>query len=175
MRFAGANLNSGSLSTGEVLFNRGGVRTATVYSGAIAASVVAAGTGSIGSGGSVLVMSGAGRLNSFTAHWPAGVALAGNGENAVVSGMPIVVYDSSITARSGLYVDGTISESGRKVLYTWSPPKLIASGALLLNGNGIFNPVPLDVPFFSGLCIMALSGATGYTLSYSVENNQAFP
>lgn len=167
LRMAGANLNSGYADTGETLWNRGGTQTATIYSGAIAMGVAAAGTGALSSGGSVLIVSGAGRLNSFTALWPAGVALAGNGENAVVSGQPIVVYDSAITARSGVLTDSTIAESGRKILYSWAPPKLIASGAINVSPRGVYEPQPLDIPFFSGLCAIALSGAPGFTLAYT--------
>lgn len=165
LRMQGAYV-SGTPNTGEVPWTRGGQATATIYSGAIAAGVAAAGTGAFASGGSVLVASGVGRLNTFTAIFPAGVALAGNGEQGILSGAPIIVYDSAITARSGVYTDSTIAESGRKILYTWYPPRLL-SGATPVGGG--FNPVQLDIPFFSGLAVMALSGAPGYTLSYTPE------
>jgi len=170
VRMAGAIIQSGNLDTGEVRMTRGGERVATIFSGAINMNAGAGAPGAaFSSGGSVLIISGAGRLNSFTALWPAGVALAGNGEGGVVSGQPIVVYDSVITARSGVLTDGTISESGRKILFSWAPPKLIASGALVLNPHATYNPVPLDIPFYSGLCAMALSGAPGFTVSYTPE------
>jgi len=170
-RVAGANVNSGFPNTNELLINRGGVRTASCYSGAIAAGVAAAGTGALSSGGSVLVFSGAGRLNTFTAIWPAGVALAGNGEGGCISGMPIVVYDSAITARSGVYTDSTIAESGRKIMFTWCPPKQLASGVTNESFAARYLPIPLDIPFFSGLCVFALSGAPGFSLSYTPEHN----
>ena len=166
---AGTPRNSGDVQTGEVNYTRGGGRTACVYSGAIAMGVAAAGTGALSSGGSVLITSGAGRLNSFTPLWPAGVALAGNGENACISGQPIVVYDSAITARSGVLTDSTIAESGRKILFAWSPPKLVASGALVLASRTTYEPIALDIPFQSGLCVMALSGAVGFSLTYTPE------
>lgn len=162
----GAAFNSGFPGTREVPVTRGGQQTATVYSGAIAMDVAAAGTGALSSGGSILVVSGVGRLNTVVALFPAGVALAGNGEQGVLSGAGFVVYDSAITARSGVYTDGTIAESGRKILYSWYPPRLL-SGATPVGGG--FNPIAVDVPFFSGLCVMALSGAPGFTLSYTPE------
>jgi hypothetical protein len=169
VRMTGGTINSGFPSTGEVPMTRGGQATATVFSGAIAMGVAAAGAGALSSGGSVLVVSGAGRLNNFTAVWPAGVALAGNGENACISGQPIVVYDSAITARSGVLTDSTIAESGRKILFTWCPPKQLASGVTNESFAARYLPIPLDVPFFSGLCVMALSGAPGFNLNYTPE------
>ncbi len=163
---AGTARFSGDLSTDEINFTRGGVRTACVYSGAVTMGVTACPAGAISSGGSVLVTSGAGRLNTFTPLFPAGVALAGNGETGVVSGLSIVVYDSAITARSGVYTDQTIAESGRKILFAWYPPRLQSGAA---NSLGGFNPIPLDIPFQSGLCVMALSGSTGFNLAYTLE------
>ena len=169
LRMVGGNVNSGFPATGEIPTTRGGMQTACVYSGAIAMGVAAAGTGAVASGGSILVVSGAGRLNSFTALWPAGVALAGNGEGGCVSGQPIVVYDSAITARSGVLTDSTIAESGRKILYNWCPPKQLASGVTNESFAARYGTQPLDVPYFSGLCVMALSGAPGFTLSYTPQ------
>lgn len=168
LRMQGANV-SGQISTNELLFTRGGLQTACVYSGAIAMGVTACPTGALSSGGSVLITSGAGRLNTFTALYPAGVALAGNGANAVISGQPIVLYDSAITARSGVLTDQTIAESGRKILYAWAPPNLVASGSVVLTPRDVFGPQRLDVPFFSGLCAMALSGAVGFVVSFTPE------
>lgn len=167
-RVAGANVNSGFPNTNELLINRGGVRTASCYSGAIAMGVAAMGAGAISSGGSAMVYSGVGRLNTFTAIFPAGVALAGNGEQGILSGAPIVVYDSAITARSGVFTDATIAESGRKILFTWYPPRVLSG----VNAAGPgFSPVALDIPFFSGLSVMAISGSPGFTLSYTPEHN----
>lgn len=170
----GANTSS-TPYTGEIPFTRGGQATACVYSGAIAMGVAAAGTGALSSGGSVLFVSGAGRLNSFTAIWPAGVALAGNGEGGCISGQPIVVYDSAITARSGVLTDSTIAESGRKVLFTWCPPKQLASGVTNESFAARFLPIPLDIPYFSGICAMALSGAPGFNLNYTPEQQPTAP
>ena len=175
LRMLGGVQVSGNPFTGEVPMTRGGQLTATVYSGAIAMGTAAAGTGALSSGGSILFVSGQGRLNTFMALFPAGVALAGNGANAVISGQGIVVYDSAITARSGVFTDATISESGRKILYSWSPPTLIASGALVLTNRGVFDPVPLDIPYFSGLCAMAFSGAPGFNISYTPAQDPAAP
>lgn len=169
LRFTGGVVNSGNVDTGEIAFTQGGQRTACVFSGAIAMGVVTSPTGALSSGGSILVVSGQGRINTFTALWPAGVALAGVGENACISGQPIVVYDSAITARSGVLTDATIAESGRKILYAWSPPKLVASGAVLLNARTVYDPVKLDIPYFSGLCVMALSGAPGFAIGFTPD------
>ena len=169
LRFAGAVVNSGHVDDGYVGFTKGGQRTACVYSGAIAMGTAASPTGALSSGGSILIASGQGRVNTFTALWPAAVALAGNGENAVISGQPIVLYDSAITARSGVFTDATISESGRKILYSWYPPKLVASGALVLSPRGAFDVNHLDIPYFSGLCVMALSGATGFNIGFTPD------
>ena len=105
----GANLFSGGVNTGEVAWNRGGTVAAHVYSGAITMS---GRSSAVSSGGSVLFFSGAGRLNTFTAHPPVGVALAGNGAIGFLSGIPIVVYDAAIMARSGVVTDATLAESG---------------------------------------------------------------
>lgn len=163
---AGTPIMSGDIQTGEIPYNTGGGRTAGVYSGAIAMGLAAAGPGAVGSGGSVLFWSGAGRLNRVTAQFPAGVALAGNGQEGVISGQPFVVYDSAITARSGVLTDGTIAESGRKILFTWYPPRTF-SGVNFI--GPAFSPVNVDVPFQSGLCVMALSGAPGFVLQFTPQ------
>jgi len=173
LRVTGATLSSGFPGTQEVLINRGGTQTATIYSGAIAMGTAAAGTGAIASGGSILIFSGAGRLNTVTPLFPAGVALAGNGESAIGSGQPFVIYDSAITARSGVFTDATIAESGRKILFSWMPPRALLSGATWPQNN--FLPIPLDTPFQSGLCVMALSGCVGLTLQYTPEVAPANP
>jgi hypothetical protein len=172
---AGTPRSSGDIFTGEVAMTRGGGRSATVYSGAIAMGVTAAGAGSLSSGGSVLFFSGAGRLNSFTALWPAGVALAGNGEGGCISGQPIVVYDSAVTAASGVHTDGKIATLGAKVLFSWCPPKQLASGVTNESFAQRYLPQPLDVPFQSGLCVLAMSGSPGFTVTYTPEVNPATP
>lgn len=169
LRMAGANLQSGFPNTGEVQWTRGGMQTACTYSGAINMSGPSS---AVSSGGSTLFYSGFGRLNTFTAQFPAGVALAGNGEAGVLSGQPIVVYDSAITSRSGVFTDATIQESGRKILYTWYPPRVLSG--VNITGPG-FTPVQVDIPFFSGLSVMALSGAVGFTLSFTPETALANP
>lgn len=177
LRMAGATVNSGFVNTGELQYTRGGQQTATVYSGAIAIGVTAAGGvngAAVAGAGSVLVMSGGGRLNSFSALFPAGVALAGNGANAIISGQPIVVYDSGIMALSGIATTATIAASGMKILHVWNPPTLVASGGVMLTPRAPYDPVPLDIPFFSGLCVLAVSGSPGFTLSYTPQTNPSF-
>ena len=168
---AGTPYSSGDIQTGEIAWTRGGGRGASVHSGAIAMTVLGV-AGAFGSGGSVLLWSGAGRLNSFTALWPAGVALAGNGAAGILSGMPIVAYDSAITARSGVFTDGTIAESGRATLYTWYAPQVLSG--VNVNSPG-YVPVAVDKPFNSGLCVMALSGSPAFTVTFTPERNSIFP
>lgn len=164
-RLAGANVSSGNLNTGEVPWTRGGARAVTVYSGAIAMSGIGS---AVASGGSVLFFSGAGRINTFTALFPAGVAIAGNGQGAIISGIPIVVYDAGITARSGLFTDATLSESGARPLFVWQPP-IVLSGANFPTPG--YTPTSIDMPFTSGLCVMALSGSPGFSMSFTPETN----
>lgn len=169
LRFTGGVVNSGNVDDGALQTIQGGHRTACVYSGAIAMGTAACPTGALSSGGSILIASGQGRLNIFTALFPAGVALAGGGANAVISGQAITVYDSAITARSGVAIDATISESGRKILFVWTPPTLVASGAVVLTNRSVYDPIQLDVPYFSGLCIQALSGAPGFNVGFTPD------
>ena len=170
VRMLGGSHNSGHIYTGHVTIQRGGNEVAMCYSGAIAAGLAACPTGSLTYGGSVLIASGRGRVTAFNALFPAGVAIAGNGEGAVLSGPPIVIYDTAITARSGIFTDGTISESGRKILFTWYPPRLL-SGATPVGGG--FNPIPLDIPYTSGLCVMHLSGGVGWNVQFTREYDPA--
>lgn len=169
LRLAGANLQSGFPNTGEVTWTRGGQLTGVTFSGAITMSGPSS---AVSSGGSILFFSGTGRLNTFTALFPAGAALAANGEAGILSGQPIVVYDSIITARSGVYTDATITESGRKILYTWYPPRVLSG--VNITGPG-FTPVQVDIPFFSGLAALSLSGAPGFIVSYTPETNYSNP
>ena len=172
---AGTPRSSGDINTGEIPWTRGGGRSATVYSGAIAMGVTAAGTGALVSGGSIMLFSGAGRLNSFTAIWPAGVALAGNGEAGCISGQPIVAYDSAALAGSGVLTDGKIAALGAKVLFSWCPPKQLASGVTNESFASRYLPQPLDIPFQSGLSVIALSGAPGFTVTFTPEVNPTNP
>ena len=108
LRMVGGNVNSGNINTGEVPYTRGGMQTACAFSGAIAMGTAAMPTGAIASGGSALITSGGGRLNSFTALFPAGVALAGHGVIGILSGLPIVAYDSVVLARSDHEIFGSL-------------------------------------------------------------------
>ena len=174
LRMAGANINSGNLNTGEVNWTRGGAVRASVYSGALTMS--GGGYSALSSGGQILLFSGAGRLNSFTALFPAGVALAGNGVIGILSGLPIVAYDSVVLARSGLFLDGLIAESGRPILYTWHTSQMLSGGLLMLNNDAPgYVPIQVDVPFNSGLCVMAISGSPGFVITYTPETNLPNP
>ena len=170
VRMAGGIVNSGNVDTGEVRWTRGGERVATALSGAIAGM---SGRGiPITSGGHGFIISGQGRVNTFTALRPinllSGVTAAG-GSTGVLSGQPIVIYDAVMTQRSGILADGTMVESGARPIYHWHPPVLM-SGDTKFDLPNLFPPVSVDQPFYSGLAVMALSGAPGFTLSYTPES-----
>lgn len=170
-RMAGALASSGYVDTGEVRMTHGGERMATALSGGL---VTMSGRGfTLASGGHGFVMSGAGRLKVFQALRPinllSGFTAAGAGPG-VLSGQPIVVYDAVMTQRSGIIADGVLVESGARPLYHWLPP-VSYSGQTVDRSNpeNYFTPVQLDVPFYSGLAVIALSGAVGFNLTFTPE------
>ena len=153
VRMAGAVLNSGNLDTGEVLWNRGGMRTASVYSGSddytLSGQLMHV-PGGVGSGaGGFIIYSGGGRLNTYIPH-------------AAVSGLvPPVFYDSVGALASGPFLGG----NPRRILYQ-APANTIELTHFL--GAGPV-PVVLDVPFQSGLCVFYRSGAIGFTVTFTPE------
>ena len=172
VRMAGGIVNSGNVDTGEVRWTRGGERVATALSGAIAGM---SGRGiPITSGGHGFIISGQGRVNTFAALRPynllSGVTAAG-AYTSVLSGQPVVVYDAVMGQRSGIINDGTLVESGARPIFAWFPP-VSYSGLSVERGNveSYFQPVNVDQPFFSGLAVVALSGAPGFTLTYTPES-----
>lgn len=170
-RMAGAVISSGYLDTGEVTMTRGGQRVATALSGSIAGM---SGRGiPITSGGHGFVFSGQGRLNTFMALRPTNLlsgVTAAAAFTSILSGQPIIVYDAVMTQRSGIINDGTLVESGARPIYHWFPP-VSYSGQTVERANieSYFQPIALDQPYYSGLAVCALSGAPGFTLTYTPE------
>ena len=152
---AGTPRSSGEVRTGEVPFTRGGGRTATVWSGNLLANSSLTGApGAVQSGGQVLLFSGPGRLNTIVAH-----AL-------LTSGQPVWFYDAGSPTVSGTSV------SGQRILgfipAPYRAPLAVVSGNIptAVNWNDV---IQLDMPFQSGLCAAAASGAPGFTVSVTLE------
>ena len=156
LRVAGANLNSGWPATGEQAWTRGGMRNGFIGSGAIVMNLGGLPTGATGSGGHVMVWSGAGRLHTVIPH------------QFMTSGQPIWFYDSASHTVSGVSVSGQ-----RLIGYV---PLTMPAALAALSGNIALNlswnqVITLDMPFTSGLCIGAASGAPGCSFSFTPETN----
>ena len=155
-RLIGGNPNSGFPNTGELALTRGGMLTATVYSGGL----LSPGSGFLPAGAvktadQVLLVSGPGRLNTVT-------PLAGI---AVLSGAPLTFYDSTVVARSG----ASPAESGYRTIGLVNAP-------VGLSGNFLpITPIQFDMPFSSGLCVGAPLLSVGFTASFTVETNPNNP
>lgn len=108
---AGTTLESGVPNTGQVQYTLGGVKTVTVFSGAV--------------GPDILVHAGAGRLDSAFFHDSAIVAL---------SGQPVVFYDAAV-AVSG----GPLAASGHKVVGVLAPGADTGTSGLALRGGKVVN------------------------------------
>ena len=131
----------------------GGTRSFNIYSGGL----ITHGSGGKvplsdpGTGDSVW-FSGAGRVNTVIPH------NAGSGQVSVL-------YDSVVTARSGI----SALESGIQAIF-------FMTGNTNGGNNGIFNEGPpifrVDTPFFSGLALQARSGVTGMTVYYTPAGSQ---
>lgn len=106
-----------------------------------------------GTPGDVLIFSGTGRLNKVLQH------------SQMQSGLEITFYDSA-TATSG----GPFPLSGHivvgKVPPTWPPA--VQSGAFIIPLGG--EPITIDIPFISGLCVAMKSGQPGFTATWAPEN-----
>ncbi len=152
---AGTPRSSGGPGTGEISVTRGGMQTACVWSGNILSNTaLTAAPGAVQSGGNVLFYSGAGRLNTVLPH------------SFLTSGQPVFFYDAGTPTVSG------ISVSGCKIIGII--PGNYPAPLAVLSGNVQFtrtwqDKLDVDMPFFSGLCASAPSGAPGFTLSYSPE------
>ena len=151
---AGANFTSGGPNTGEIHHTRGGQRNGTVWSGALAMSLVGLPTGALGSGNNAQVWSGPGRLHTIIPH------------QYLNSGQPVWFYDAGAITVSG------ISVSGQRIIgYV---PLTMPAALAVLSGNTQLTlawdqRIVVDMPFTSGLCISAASGSPGCSFSFSTE------
>ena len=158
LRVGGANFNSGAPSTGEVNVTRGGQFTAVIWSGALNPSLVGCQTGAIASGNNVQLVSGMGRLNTIMPH------------SFLTSGQPVYFYDAAAITVSG------VSVSGQRIIGII--PNTMRAPLVALSGNPVTtiaweDRMIVDIPFSSGLCVSAASGAPGFTCSYTVETGTA--
>lgn len=160
IRMAGAILNSGFPNTGEVRMTNGGEQTACVWSGNLLtnASLTGAPAGAVTSGGHIQLWSGAGRLHRIMPH------------AILTSGQPVTFYDAGTITVSGVSVSGQkfigrIPARSRATL-------ALASGEV--DTTVAWNDViEVQMPFTSGLCVAAASGAPGFTVSFTPEGNPA--
>lgn len=148
--------SSGDVFTGEIQFVRGGGRGACIWSGALLPNLTATPSGSLASGGHVILYAGAGRLNHA---FP---------QVLMTSGLPVFFYDAGAIAPSGTSV------SGQKLIGILPPT---FAGAQSGNPTSINPGVPIsyDFPFNSGLCAAVPSGTPGFSVSFTPEVSAAFP
>src|ERR1700738_1449942 len=137
LRFAGAVLSSGSVNTGEISFIRGGGQAACIFSGAASgAAAGGVGQGMVPGGADLLFVSGAGRLNSVLQH------------TQMLSGLPIIFYDSAVPTSGGPF-----PLSGHKILGVIPPTW---AGGVAGSGSPVGftgTPLTVDMPFQSGLWV----------------------
>ena len=142
-------------------FTEGGFFSATIFSGAVVPGLGGA-PGAVAVGPDVLLMSGPGRLDTFT-------PFLGTLHSGTV--LSVTFYDSSIPVSGG-----PIPASGHKML--WSSPVYLAplsgGGGLLSSGQAsvitnLGNPWLIMQPFQSGLCVNCRSGQGGYSVGWSAE------
>lgn len=153
LRMAGASF-SGFPGTQEVAMTRGGQMTACVWSGALAPSLAGCPAGSVTSGGHTQLWSGAGRLNTIMPH------------AYLNSGQAVTFYDAGAISVSG------ISVSGQR--FVGIVPQSMRAPLAVLSGNtqatvAWQDAIQIDMPFSSGLCVSAASGAPGFTVSFTPE------
>lgn len=152
LRVAGSSVNSGNVNTGEWLTTRGGGQCATIYSGWNSGTSLVAAGGNAGpavlGGSDVLFVSGAGRLNTIIPLLAA-------------SGVGVTFYDAAVATSGGPFVS-----SGHKILGVLPPNTW--NGTSVLGGPA---PIPIDVPFQSGLCAAVRSGCAGFSITWTPETN----
>lgn len=109
-------------------------------------------------GNDVLIQSGAGRLNQILQH------------TQMTSGQTVYFYDAAI-ATSG----GPFAASGHTIVGiippTWQAATSAASGTLAYPTPWVGGVTQCDFPFRSGLCVATRSGTPGFSVSYTLENN----
>ena len=158
MWLAGATCRtSGDVQDAAIGVIRGGGRCAAILSGGYAPNLNSAPGATLagGNSGHVLLFSGAGRLNSILPHVQ------------MVSGVYGYFYDAgTLSFGTGL--------SGQKIIGVIPPT--MNGGTLSGGGYGTYapwngEPIRPDMPFNSGLCVLALSGVPGFTVSWTPEAN----
>lgn len=142
---AGTSTYSGQPNTTQVRYTQGGqVNAAGVYSGT----------------GAVQIALGQGRLDT------AQMLAAGLAAPAAASGQPVIFFDShaagSYSSTSGHRILAVLDAKSTAQL-GFGPTGYYNSGAVMIGSL----PVQLGVPYNSGLCVQALSGAPGYACSYT--------
>lgn len=149
---AGAVYQSGHLGTGEQTVTRGGQLAYSIYSGALLiGSGTPGGVGSVRAHG--LVVSGGGRLHTVFPHQS-------------ISGVAVYFYDSVLLALSGTVAH---VQSG------YTTVGFIPGNTFGADLGPLAEPLKFDVPFHSGLCFSAPSGAAGFTVTYTTEYNPVSP
>ena len=129
-----------------VFTSQQGNLTAAQYSGAVV-PVVAGATGSVAVGSDVFLFSGPGRLQYIIPHQT----------YLSLSGVAINIYDGAAAVSGGpIAASGHIPLGG---LFAGAG----VSGQLILQNQ----PIPLGIPFNSGLVINSRSGQCGVTLVWS--------
>lgn len=156
VRNMGACVNSGFPNTAEQRWTDGGEQTACIWSGALAPSLAGCPAGSVTSGGHTLLVTGPGRLHKIIPH------------GIITSGQPVTFYDAGQITVSGISVSGQrfigiIPPRSRSTL-------ALASGALdtVVSWQDV---IKVDMPFTSGLCVAAASGAPGFSVSFTPETS----
>jgi hypothetical protein len=163
LRVAGGNVNSGNVYTGEQNFTLGGGQSATIFSGMVS-GVLINGAGVVpnttSQGADVQFYSGAGRLKDVLVLTP-----------SAISGGRVIFYDAGV-ATSG----GPFAASGHKIVgqipqgFGFGPGG--TSGVPLVGGG---QALGFDFVFNSGLCANMVSGAPGFTVTWTPETNPQAP
>ena len=154
----GANPTSGGINDGAQTSIRGGQIRGGMWSGGLATSTYPQPLGAAvaGGGGDYLFYSGAGRLNTV-------LPLV-----QMQSGQAITFYDAASVAASGAAIGGAILGV---IPATWGQfsSGIPTSGALNPVIVNTITPTILEVPFYSGLCVRAQSGAGGFAFTWSPD------
>lgn len=135
----------------------GGFKSATIFSGQVAPSLLSCQSGTFAVGSDIMFQSGAGRLDYI-------MTLA-----SVQSGLPITFYDAPAPVSGG-----PIPASGHRVVGTFPGTfnvngGVVASGLLdgTLPAAGV--PMQCSMVFLNGLCCNSRSGQPGFTINWTSE------
>lgn len=153
---------SGFANTSEIRVTDGGEIVACVWSGNLLtnASLTGCPAGSVTSGGHIQLWSGAGRLNKIMPH------------AMLTSGQPVTFYDAGTITASG------VSVSGQKFIGripARAPATLALASGEVDRQMRWEDVITVNMPFASGLCVGAASGAPGFTVSFTPSLDVAFP